>query len=121
MLNVGHGKGLLQLPLGGGSAAKFSILCWVHSFPHGTETPGYKSLTANFASRWCQKASTAGGGGGWKKPCGVLLVVSGVCFQAGCGNGEEKRKLCILSVVSEMATLKVCSSVTKISKMQLKS
>lgn len=78
MLNVGHGKGLLQLPVGGGSAVKLSILCWVHSFTHGTETPGYKSLTANFASRWCQKASTARGKKK-KKPCGVLLVVSGVC------------------------------------------
>lgn len=88
MLNVGHGKGLLQLPLGGGSAAKFSILCWVHSFPHGTETPGYKSLTANFASRWCQKASTAGGGVGaekalWCATCSFRGVLSGRMWKWG--------------------------------------
>lgn len=53
----------------------------------------------------------------------MLLVCNfkGVLFQAGYGGGEEKSKLCILRMVSEMITLKVCSSITKISKTQLKS
>lgn len=31
VLNVGNGRGLLQVPFGGGSTVKYSLLCWVHS------------------------------------------------------------------------------------------